>query len=154
MATTGSGVSSSGTWLGLREKGATEEARRGQRLILGPWDHGDPGENETRVGELEVGASATLDYYDLILKWHDRWLRGIRNGIDEGSPVRLFVMGENRWRDENEWPLARARGVSYYLHSGGSANTAAGDGRLSVDPPAVEESPDRYTYDPRWPVLR
>jgi uncharacterized protein len=137
---------------GLREKGATTEVRRGQRLILGPWDHGDPGENETRVGDLEFGASATLDYYGLILKWHDRWLKGTRNGIDEGPPVRLFVMGENRWRDENEWPLARARNVPYYLHGNGSANTAAGDGRLSVDAPSAEEPPDRYTYDPRWPV--
>jgi hypothetical protein len=162
---------------GLRERGATPEARRGQRLVLGPWDHGDPQENETRTGELEFGPNATIDYYGLVLRWHDRWLKGIRNGIDEGPPVRLFVMGENVWRDENEWPLSRARYVPYYLHGGGAANTARGDGRLTTDPPldappatmgapagtteqpaviratARPEPPDRYDYDPRHPVV-
>ncbi|HEU4402769.1 MAG TPA: CocE/NonD family hydrolase, partial [Candidatus Polarisedimenticolia bacterium] len=142
---------------GMRRNGATPEARRGQRLILGPWQHGDPSDHETRVGELDFGPNATLDYYGLILKWHDRWLKGRRNGIDEGAPVRLFVMGENVWRDENEWPLARARQTAYYLHSGGRANTAAGDGRLTTKPPAPAgspaDSPDRYDYDPRHPVV-
>ena len=152
---------------GVREKGATELARRGQRLILGPWEHGDPSESRTRVGDLEFGANMTLDYYGLIIRWNDRWLKGIRNGVDEGAPVRLFVMGENIWRDENEWPLSRARPTPYYLHSGGRANTAAGNGRLSTDPPAAgqsgtggpppsaagaDERPDRYLYDPRRPV--
>jgi hypothetical protein len=138
---------------GMRQNAATPEARSGQRLILGPWDHGDPSESETRVGELDFGASATLDYYGLILKWHDRWLKGIRNGIDEGPPVRLFVMGENVWRDENEWPLARTRYVPYYLRSGGAANSATGDGRLGEEPPAAEEPADRYPYDPAAPVV-
>jgi len=155
-------------WNGMRQNGATEVARRGQRLILGPWDHGDPSENETRVGELDFGPSMTLDYYGLVIRWHDRWLKGIRNGIDEGPPVRLFVMGENRWRDENEWPLARTVYTPYYLRSQGHANTADGDGRLAKDPPAAaaapgvtpgpggapaSEPPDRYLYDPRRPVV-
>jgi putative CocE/NonD family hydrolase len=139
-------------WSGMRQRGATELARRGQRLILGPWDHGDPSENETRVGELEFGPNMTIDYYGLVIRWHDRWLKGIRNGIDEGPPVRLFVMGDNVWRDENEWPLARTQYTPYYLRSGGRAHTASGDGRLSTGPPAGEP-PDRYTYDPRRPVV-
>ncbi|HEV8702041.1 MAG TPA: CocE/NonD family hydrolase [Candidatus Polarisedimenticolia bacterium] len=150
-------------WSGMRRNGATEVARRGQRLILGPWDHGDPSESETKVGELDFGPSMTLDYYGLVIRWHDRWLKGIRNGIDEGPPVRLFVMGENRWRDENEWPLARTVYTPYYLRSGGRANTASGDGRLSMVPPAggagaggaapATEPPDRYLYDPGRPVV-
>ncbi len=139
-------------WIGMRKNGATELARRSQRLILGPWDHGDPGESETKVGELEFGPSMTLDYYSLVIGWHDRWLKGIRNGIDEGPPVRLFVMGDNVWRDENEWPLARSEYTPYYLRGGGRANTASGDGRLSADPPPGEP-PDRYLYDPRRPVV-
>jgi putative CocE/NonD family hydrolase len=150
-------------WSGMRRNGATEVARRGQRLILGPWEHGDPSESETKVGELEFGPSMTLDYYGLVIRWHDRWLKGIRNGIDEGPPVRLFVMGENRWRDENEWPLARTVYTPYYLRSGGRANTASGDGRLAMVPPAggagavgaapATEPPDRYLYDPGRPVV-
>jgi hypothetical protein len=53
--------------------------------------------------------------------------------LDAEPPVRIFVMGENRWRDEAEFPLARTRYTSYYLHSAKSPNTAAGDGALSVE---------------------
>ncbi len=137
---------------GVRERGATAEARRGQRLILGPWDHGDPSESETRVGGLEFGPNATFDYYGLVIRWHDRWLKGIRNGMDEGPPVRLFVMGENVWRDEDEWPLARAVYTPYHLRGGGRANTAAGDGRLLPAPAAADEPADRYVYDPARPL--
>jgi hypothetical protein len=137
---------------GMREKAATPEARRGQRLILGPWDHGDPKEHETRVGEYEYGPNGTLDYYGLILKWHDRWLKGIRNGIDEGPPVRIFVMGDDVWRDEWEWPLKRAREHVLHLRGAGHANTWRGDGLLSPDPPGPGEPSDRYVYDPLRPV--
>lgn len=137
---------------GMRQKGATPRARQGQRLILGPWDHGDPKEHETRVGEYEFGPNGTIDYYGLILRWHDRWLKGIRNGIDEGPPVRLFIMGENLWRDEMEWPLKRARETAFYLRGAGHANTLRGDGLLSTEPPGPGEPADRYVYDPRRPV--
>jgi putative CocE/NonD family hydrolase len=66
-------------------------------------------------------------------------------------PVRIFVMGENVWRDENEWPLARTRWTKYYLHSGGRANTLAGDGTLSAAAPSSEPA-DNYTYDPAQPT--
>jgi putative CocE/NonD family hydrolase len=138
---------------GMRERAATEEARRGQKLILGPWTHGDPNESETRFGELDFGVNATFDYFGLILRWHDRWLKGIRNGVDGWAPVQIFVMGENVWRDEQEWPLARTRYVPYYVRSDGSANTAGGDGRLSLEPPPGGEPPDLYTYDPGDPVV-
>jgi putative CocE/NonD family hydrolase len=155
---------------GMRLRAATPQARAAQRLILGPWDHGDPTEHETRVGERDFGPNMAIDYYGLILRWHDRWLKGIRNGVDEGPPVRIFVMGENVWRDENEFPLARTRYTPYYLHGGGHANTADGDGRLSAAPPAAapagavragapgggsapeEERADHYLYDPGRPV--
>jgi putative CocE/NonD family hydrolase len=138
---------------GMRARGATEVARRGQRLVLGPWDHGDPGIAETRIGDLDFGGNAPIDYYGLVLRWHDRWLRGIPNGIDEGPPIRLFVMGDNVWRDENEWPLRRARPTPFYLRSHGDAATGSGAGRLATEPPPGEEAADRYDYDPRDPVV-
>jgi putative CocE/NonD family hydrolase len=70
--------------------------------------------------------------------------------MDE-PPVRIFVMGDNHWRTENEWPLARAEYIPYYLHSAGAANTLAGDGLLSPAPPA-DEPVDSFVYDPRNPV--
>jgi uncharacterized protein len=66
-------------------------------------------------------------------------------------PVRIFVMGENVWRNENEWPIARTRWTKYYLHSNGHANTLSGDGALSTAEPAAEPT-DSYTYDPAQPV--
>jgi putative CocE/NonD family hydrolase len=72
-------------------------------------------------------------------------------GILDEPPVKVFVMGVNRWRDESEWPLARMRSTPYYLHSAGRANGAGGDGVLSPAGPA-DESPDRFVYDPADPV--
>jgi hypothetical protein len=66
--------------------------------------------------------------------------------------VKLFVMGRNEWRYENEYPLPRAEYRKLYLHSGGKANTDRGDGRLSWNAPESQAPPDRYTYDPENPV--
>ena len=87
----------------------------------------------------------------LHLQWYDYWLKGIENGITDEAPVKIFIMGKNQWRDEQEWPLARTEYTSYYFHSGGKANTRQGDGHLSTVMPAGEE-PDRFTYDPHNPV--
>src|SRR4030095_435947 len=86
------------------------------------------------------------------LPWFEENLRpSDRSGRHE-PPVQIFVMGANKWRNEQEWPLARTRYTSYYLHSGGKANSASGDGSLSTSAPAIDEPDDRYTYDPRSPV--
>ena len=72
-------------------------------------------------------------------------------GIGREKPVKIFVMGKNVWREEDDWPLARTRSTRFYLHSGGKANTLSGDGSLST---AVTQSepPDSYVYDPVDPV--
>ena len=66
--------------------------------------------------------------------------------------MRLFVMGENRWRDESEWPLKRTQYTKVFLHSGGGANSLSGDGSLSLAAPSGDEACDRYVYDPDDPV--
>jgi putative CocE/NonD family hydrolase len=126
-----------------------------QKLIIGPWSHGAAGEQQ---GEQNYGFRANaalingqIDLMSLQLLWFDRWLRDVPNGIESGPPVKIFVMGDNVWRDELEWPLRRADATAYYLHSGGSANSLAGDGVLSTDAPASEPA-DRYVYDPTNPV--
>jgi len=137
---------------GMRERGATPEARHGQKLIIGPWHHAIPPSNV--VGEVNYGFSTTALAVDLDgqhIKWFDYWLKGKANGLLEEPPVRIFVMGENRWRSENDWPLARAQSTKYYFHSGGKANGLRGDGLLSPEPPRSEPA-DVYTADPRNPV--
>jgi putative CocE/NonD family hydrolase len=120
-------------------------------LLIGPWTH------ERRlnpIGEQNFGleATAAFDFNGLQLRWFDHWLKGIDTGLECEAPIKLFVMGANIWRDEYEWPLARAIETRYYLHSNGYANTLHGDGVLSVTAPEVE-SPDHYSYDPANPVI-
>jgi putative CocE/NonD family hydrolase len=139
-------------YVGMRARGATAEAREGQKLILGPWFHTLPLNNV--VGEVNYGLSTTalaMDLDGLHLKWFDYWLKGKKNDFLEEPPVRIFTMGENRWRTENDWPLARTHYTKYYLHSGGKANSLRGDGWLSPEPPQSEPA-DVYVADPRNPV--
>jgi hypothetical protein len=84
--------------------------------------------------------------------WFDRQLRAMGPGVQANAPVRLYVMGANVWRDEEEWPLARARATPWYLRSDGRANSSFGDGRLTADPPAGHERPDTFDADPQHPV--
>ena len=136
---------------GLRAHAATQEARRYQRLVIGPWTHARPTLQSTKIGDVDFGREAGLDSQDLMLRWFQYWLKGGDRAVIEGAPVRIFVMGANRWRDEPEWPLARARSTAYYLGSGGRANTAAGNGTLGPES-AGGASQDRFVYDPSNPV--
>ena len=139
----------------IRASGRTEVARKGKRLILGPWSH-DTGvrfvNGPTTIDRgIDFGPEAELNPQYLYLRWHDHWLKGIDNGVDQDPPVTIFVMGENKWRDEQEWPLARTQYTHYYIQSGGNANTASGDGLLGTPPPHGAPS-DGFTYDPANPV--
>jgi uncharacterized protein len=134
----------------MRQYGSTPQARQSQ-LLIGPWTHD---RRVSPIGEQHFGLDATtaFDFHGVQVRWFDRWLKGIATSREQEAPVRLFVMGENRWRDEQEWPLSRAVETCYYLHSAGHANTLHGDGVLSTIPPE-EENPDCYTYDPANPVM-
>ena len=140
-------------YLGMRDHGPTEAIRRGQKLIIGPWLHGSsPGPGIT--GEHYFGLMSdptVMDLDGLHFRWFDYWLKGIDNGILDEPPVRIFVMGDNVWRDEAEWPLARAENINYYFHSEGKANTLNGNGALSPQAPA-NEPPDVFLYNPADPV--
>ena len=139
-------------FLGMRKNGATEEARRGQKLIIGPWQHSSRG--TSLVGNHYFGVAAdamALGLDEIHLRWFNHWLKGEETGILDEPPVRIFVMGDDVWRDEQEWPLARAQNTNYYLHSGGSANSLHGDGSLSPEAPS-DEAPDVFLYNPANPV--
>lgn len=116
------------------------------KLILGPWTHVG-GTNP--IGELNFGLGAQSTFLDLRadlgamhLRWFDHWLKGRDTGMLAEPPIKLFVMGANTWRDEQEWPLARAVPTPWYLHA---------EGGLGRERPA-DEAPDHYTYDPADPV--
>jgi uncharacterized protein len=135
----------------IKEKDGSGLPRK-QRLIIGPWIHSADMAN--LVGQLDFGQAASgavADVAGMHIRWFDHWLKGIDNGVPDDPPVRLFVMGDNSWRDENEWPLERTQYTKYYFHSGSQANSRLGDGCLSVDCPNEEPS-DNFLYDSRNPV--
>ncbi len=137
---------------GMRAGGATDDARRYQRLVMGPWNHAVPLVN--LVGEVDFGfrsGAVSTDLDGIQLRWFDHFLKGADNGLADDAPVRLFVMGINQWREEREWPLARTDWRKYYLHSRGRANSMYGDGALSTDTPGTEPA-DSFLYNPLDPV--
>jgi hypothetical protein len=137
---------------GIREKGATKKARQNQKLIIGPWAHSDyVSLTPSKVGDFELGPAAIPNAPGLMFRWFDYWLKGMNTGIMDKPPVRIWVHGANVWRDEEDWPLKRAKETRWYLHSGGHANTLNGDGALTLVSPD-HEPPDSYAYDPGNPV--
>ncbi len=143
-------------YLGLARRG-----RAPQRLILGPWTHGD--RSLSYAGEVDFGAAATLDgnlaedFFALRRNWFDRWLKGVENGVESDPPVRVFVMGggsgrrnaEGRlehggtWRASADWPLPQTQFTPFYLH---------GDRSLGPAMPEVGAPPLGYRFDPHRPV--
>ena len=139
-------------YIGMRRSAKSAEARSRQKLVVGPWSHGTNWTSSYH--EMEYGMHASgeaVNLTDLQLRWLERWVKDIPNGIDQDPPVRIFVMGINQWRDEADWPLPDTRYTPYYLHSNGHANTVLGDGTLSPLVPDREPA-DSFVYDPFNPV--
>ena len=135
---------------GMRTQGGSPAAREGTRLVVGPWLHIPWSQT---VGQINFGPQAANPIDALQLKWYDYWLKGIQNGVNKQPRVRIFVMGADKWRTANTWPLPGTRYVKYYLHSRGSANSVRGNGWLSTSKSISSgAATDRYTYNPRHPV--
>ena len=137
-------------YTGLHTEASDPDVRAGQRLLIGPWAH-TPTSSEGKVGDVVFGRNAVLDMTGTALKWFDYTLKGLQNDYAGAAPVRIFIMGENVWRDEHEFPLARTRYTKYYLHSARGANGPTSDGELSLTAPGSER-PDQFEYDPKNPV--
>jgi hypothetical protein len=135
-------------FVGMSTSGKTEQARKGSRLLIGPWGHGP----SRKFGDLDFGPDAMVRLLDVELLFFDYWLKGIDEGYTSLPPVILFVMGRNEWRREQAYPLPQTQYKKMYLASAGAANTSFGDGRLTWDAPANESKPDEYVYDPNNPV--
>ncbi|OGV78557.1 MAG: hypothetical protein A3K19_31970 [Lentisphaerae bacterium RIFOXYB12_FULL_65_16] len=133
---------------GLRQRGGPR-ARAQQRILVGPWAHGL---NTRTTGQIDFGESAVVGDLEAMKRaWLDHWVRNQENGAENAPPVRIFVMGENAWRDEHEWPLARTRATDMFLSSGGAANSLFGNGALGLTPQHAAAE-DRYVYDPENPT--
>jgi putative CocE/NonD family hydrolase len=137
-----------------------KQNRTPQRLIMGPWTHVAMRGDSTWVGDVDFGPASVWGvprYFEEQLRFFDRWLRDVPTEVDREPPVRIFVMGGGsgrrtpqgkldhggQWRSEHEWPPARTRPTTYYLH---------GDGTLRPEPPPREAPPRSFTFDPEHPV--
>ena len=143
-------------FIGMRAEGGSDAARNGTQLVMRALCHACPG--GTAAGDIDFGPDNTFDLNAAWARWFDYWLKGIDNGVADDPPVRLFVMvppdrgttGGGFWLEADAFPLPDAVETRFYLRSGGSANSAAGDGVLAADGPGG--TADAYVYDPREPV--
>src|SRR5579872_4001439 len=107
---------------------------------------------DTIVGERSVG-DARLDYNEIVYSFFDRFLKGDKSPrLDSMPKVTYYTMGSNKWQTSDTWPPAGAQPATFYLSSGGRANSLAGDGALNTASPDADK-PDAFTYDPMNPVL-
>ncbi|MEO9038047.1 MAG: CocE/NonD family hydrolase [Gemmatimonadaceae bacterium] len=116
------------------------------RLVMGPGAH-----KGVDYVAGDFGPQSRVETRRLQLRWFDHYLLGKDNGVDKEPPFDDFVFGDNTWRKEAAWPIARAVQTNWYLSSGGKANTSAGDGVLDTIPPTGAPS-DTFTYDPAKPT--
>lgn len=136
-------------YMGLKEHAGNDTARKMQRLLVTIGGHAGIGR---KIGEVDFGdAAAEFNEDAITLDWYDFLFQGKQNEFATEKPVRIFVMGENRWRYEEAWPLDRAKPTRYFLQSDGKANSSAGDGLLATTG-TPKQLPDAFVYDPANPV--
>lgn len=135
---------------GLTSQGSSEDCRNSQRLIVGPWAHtGVAGPPE----HLDFGSDAYVDFQQLALGWFDHWLK--KKPIELDMPaIRLFLMGENRWLELDQWPSANIAYTAVYFRQGtGKSEHSLNSGQLTFSLPDADEQSDSYTYDPKSPII-
>jgi putative CocE/NonD family hydrolase len=138
---------------GIRRRGLTQATREGQRLLVGPWIHGPMAPDRSVAGELDHGPEASLGLNEFRLRWFDFWLKGEKNAAMDGAPVRVFLMGANRWLDLTDWPPPGVTYTPMYLRAGiGRDGASLNNGTLSFEQPQEDEPPDSFEYDPSTAV--
>lgn len=136
-------------FIGLKAHAGNETARSGQHLLITIGGHAGIGQT---IGTVDFGPEAKdYDENEITLHWYEYLFQGKQNEFATRKPVRIFVMGENKWREEDSWPLERAKATRYFLHSTGHANTSHGDGALATGENGPS-SADIFIYDPAKPV--
>jgi putative CocE/NonD family hydrolase len=134
-------------------KTAKGDAANQQWAIIAPVAHCayTRASENTIVGERSMG-DARLDYQDILYGFFDKVLKGEKDTrIDKQPKVAYYTMGLNKWQSSSTWPPAGAQTMTFYLSSGGKANTLNGDGALAATPPGADR-PDTFVYDPMKPV--
>ncbi len=138
----------------VRNNSKDQFVRDNQYLVIAPTLHCryTRATANTIVGERNVG-DARLNYSEQIYSWFDLWLKGENNSFKDNTPrVQYYTMGKNVWQSAESWPPESSQLKTYYLTSGGKANSLYGDGRLNIKETNSENTPDSFNYDPMNPV--
>jgi putative CocE/NonD family hydrolase len=130
----------------------TEHDVPNRKIWLGPWEHG-PNRSRDLEGTAFGEDAVVYDYDVNVLRWFDHYLKDVQNGINEEPRARYYVVGENKWRTSENWTPAEAAVTPFYLGGDGRANSAFGDGELSITQPKQDSKPDVYVYNPSDPVV-
>jgi len=134
-------------FMGLTTSRAGGQSRAA--FVIGPWPHGVGGTGRTKAGDRENGPDATIDYDETVLRWMDRYVRDLDNGVDREPPVRVFVMGDNRWREADRWPIPGTRSDTLYLSAPAEGSRI---GELSARRPDSRRPTSAYVANPAKPV--
>lgn len=140
--------------LRVYEQAAAGPAGSMQKLVVGPWFHDQWYTTFTECGDEDFGPESAMGIdrlMKLALDWFDATLRHDSGDLSGWPDVKLFVMGENAWREFDSWPPSAVRHRVFYLGSGTGANSAGGDGRLTAAAPSLEGF-DTFLFDPMNPV--
>jgi putative CocE/NonD family hydrolase len=126
------------SFVGARRESGSDLVRQRHRLLIGPWGHGSIYGAYPDHSFEGFSSDEAVDLTDIQLRFFEEQLSPAPPDVAPGPRVRIFVMGENRWRDEDDWPLQRTVYTPWFLHEGG--------GLAELAPRA--EPPDSYVYDP------
>jgi hypothetical protein len=136
----------------FRKKGNNKSTRENQFVVIGPGTHCN---FPQQASELSVGErplkNAVMDYHQLQIDWYNKWLKGEENDVSERPFLTYYVLGENKWRYSDEWPLTNTQYTPLYLDHMSGANSLKGDGKLTFDKPTTLKQ-DNFIYDPQNPV--
>jgi predicted acyl esterase len=137
-----------GSWMdpfirGTTEWYATLKDTNPSKMVIDPGYHEGPSPYWEYLGEDETEMLAR--YGTEMLRYFDRYLKGIRNGIDTEPPISIYTMNGEGWRSLDEWPLAEETKVNYFLDAEGSLTSSQGA-------PGADDYEVNFTHDARWPA--
>ena len=133
-----------GAWNAYKAAEANNKAKDFNRIVMGPWYHGQwAGKDGTHLGNVRFGSNTSEWYQQNIeVPFFNYYLKG-KGDASSIAEANIFLTGANEWKQFKQWPPAEAVNQEIYLHA---------SGKLSWDKPGVQKSFSGYTSDPSKPV--
>ena len=133
---------------GMRTESSSQKSRDNQAIVIGPWGHNV--NHSSKLGEVDFGPDAVINLDDIELNWFRKWL--LDETTQVGKRAKMFIMGENRWVDFDDWPPSGTKPIKLFISSNGRANSRFGDGQIVWKKESISDGKDEFTYDPMDPT--